>query len=354
MSNTITEWVSAPTEMKSTPVSATSRARSRVRPPEASSVASAVGDRHRLGHLLVGHVVEQDPLAAGVEQLAQLVEVGHLDLDGDVRVGGADRLERRHDAPGREDVVVLDHGHVAEPEAVVDPAAAAHGVLLQRTPVRQRLAGVEHARLGALERLDPAGGRGGDAGQVRGEVEGGALGGEQPARRSGDPHDGRRPRRRGCRRAPGRSPRPRRRGRRRRPAPRRRGRRPPRPRGRRSRRSPAASAGMVAALVMSSAPPGRSSSSAPTMAAYTACGSSPASDSSSSRSPGRSSYAVKLMRPPRPTAAAGVNATAMPSSSRRTSKWPDQRRVVAVREVLAPVRATGLLADAGRTRRAPC
>ena len=39
MSKTLTEWVSAPTEMKSTPVAATSRARSKVSPPEASSLA---------------------------------------------------------------------------------------------------------------------------------------------------------------------------------------------------------------------------------------------------------------------------------------------------------------------------
>ena len=101
MSNTFTECVSAPTEMKSTPVSATSRARSRVRPPEASSTARPALIAHRLGHHRGGHVVEQDPLAAGVEQLAQLVEVGHLDLDREVRVGRTDGLEGRHDAARR-------------------------------------------------------------------------------------------------------------------------------------------------------------------------------------------------------------------------------------------------------------
>ena len=43
---------------------------------------AAAGDPHRLGHRLGGHVVEQDPVAAGVEQRAELVEVGDLDLDG--------------------------------------------------------------------------------------------------------------------------------------------------------------------------------------------------------------------------------------------------------------------------------
>ena len=43
----------------------------------------------------------------------------------------------------------------------------------------QRLAGVADPGAGALERVDPVRGRGGDAGEVAGEVERGALGGEQ-------------------------------------------------------------------------------------------------------------------------------------------------------------------------------
>ena len=88
-SKTFTEWVSAPTEMKSTPVSATSRARSKVSPPEASRRGPAGGDPDRLGHRRGVHVVEQDPVAAGVEQLAELVEVGDLDLHREVGVGRA-------------------------------------------------------------------------------------------------------------------------------------------------------------------------------------------------------------------------------------------------------------------------
>ena len=145
----------------------------------------AVGDLHGLGHLVVGHVVEQDPLAARVEQLAELVEVGHLHLDGEVRVRGADRLEGRDDPAGREHVVVLDHRQVDEAEPVVDAAAAAHGVLLQGAEAGQGLAGVEHPGLGALERGHPVRGGGGDAGEVRGEVQGGALGGQQATDGSG-------------------------------------------------------------------------------------------------------------------------------------------------------------------------
>ena len=130
-SKTFTEWVSAPTEMKSTPVAATSRARSRVRPPEASRVARPAVIRDRLGHRRDVHVVEQDLGAARVEELAQLVEVGDLDLDPQVGVGGPDGLVGRDHAAGGDHVVVLDHRPVGEAEAVVDAAAAAHGVLLQ-------------------------------------------------------------------------------------------------------------------------------------------------------------------------------------------------------------------------------
>ena len=100
----------------------------------------------------------------------------------------ADRLEGRHHAARRKHVVVLDHGHVVEPEAVVDAAAAADGVLLQRAPAREGLAGVEHPGLGALERRDPVRRGGGDPREVRGEVEGGPLGGEQTAGGPEDPH----------------------------------------------------------------------------------------------------------------------------------------------------------------------
>ena len=80
------EWVSAPTEMKSTPVAATSATfssvtparglerRSRCRPALARHLTAA-----RSSSAL--HVVEQQPVGAGVQRLAHLVEVAALDLD---------------------------------------------------------------------------------------------------------------------------------------------------------------------------------------------------------------------------------------------------------------------------------
>ena len=53
---------------------------------------------------------------------------------------------------GRGDVVVLDQGRVAERHAVVDAAAAADGVLLQRPQARRGLAGVADRGAGARRR----------------------------------------------------------------------------------------------------------------------------------------------------------------------------------------------------------
>jgi hypothetical protein len=93
-------------------------------------------------------------LAAGVEQLAQLVEVGDLDLDAQVRVGRADGLVRRHHAAGRDDVVVLDHRPVARLNRWLTPPP-------QRTAyfwrARQPAAscGCRAPGPGALEGVDP-------------------------------------------------------------------------------------------------------------------------------------------------------------------------------------------------------
>ena len=80
------EWVSAPTEMKSTPVSAISRTVSRSTPPEASSdgpvrAGFGVAQRDRPAQGLGVHVVEQQPVGAGAERVGDLVEVAALDLD---------------------------------------------------------------------------------------------------------------------------------------------------------------------------------------------------------------------------------------------------------------------------------
>ena len=111
-------------------------------------------------------------------------ERGHLDLHREPRVAGQHRLVGRHHPARREDVVVLDQRHVRERGPVVDAAAAAHGVLLQRAEARGRLAGVPDPGVRAGERVDPAGGGGRDAREVAEEVQRGALGGEQRRHRA--------------------------------------------------------------------------------------------------------------------------------------------------------------------------
>ncbi len=156
MSKTTTEWVSAPDGDEVDPGLGDLAGPLQGEAARRLQAGPAARDPDRLGHGRRVHVVEQDPVAARVEQGAELVEVGDLDLDGQVRVRRADRLVGRHHAAGRDDVVVLDHRHVAEREPVVDAPAAPDGVLLQGAQARQRLAGVQHPGAGALQGVDPA------------------------------------------------------------------------------------------------------------------------------------------------------------------------------------------------------
>ena len=95
------ECVSAPTEIRSTPVSAIARTVVRLTPPDASRIARPPRDRDRLAHHLDRHVVEQDDLGAGSQRQLELIEVRDLDLDLDrVRNPAArpnDRLADRLD-----------------------------------------------------------------------------------------------------------------------------------------------------------------------------------------------------------------------------------------------------------------
>ena len=118
------------------------------------------------------------------------------------------RVDRRGDAAGRGDVVVLDQRRVAERHPVVDAAAAAHGVLLERPQARGGLAGVADRGAGAGDGVDPVPGQRRDAGQVADQVERGPLGGEQRAGRAGDAEHGLARAARRCRRPRAGRPRP--------------------------------------------------------------------------------------------------------------------------------------------------
>ena len=111
------------------------------------------------------------------------VEGVHLDLDRDRRGEVLHEPVRLGDAPGRGDVVVLHQRHVEQAHAMVDPAPAAHGVLLERPQAGRGLACVAHPGTGSGQCLDPAVRQRRHARQVTQQVERGAFGGEEQAGR---------------------------------------------------------------------------------------------------------------------------------------------------------------------------
>ncbi len=123
--------MSAPTEMKSTPVSAIGANVGERDPARGLERHAAADDLDRPRDLVGAHVVEQDPVGAGLERLDDLFERLGLDLDRDRRVARA-RLDGGTDAPRDPQVVLLDQDRVVEPGAMVRAAAAANRVLLQR------------------------------------------------------------------------------------------------------------------------------------------------------------------------------------------------------------------------------
>ena len=124
-----------------------------------------------------------------VEHLFELIERIDLDLDLDQMAGGLPgALEHGADAAGDRDVIVLDQHRVVEAEAVIEAAAAAHGVFLQRAQPGRGLARADDARLGVGDARDERRGRGGDARQVAEEIERGAFGAENGARIARDRH----------------------------------------------------------------------------------------------------------------------------------------------------------------------
>ena len=134
----------------------TAWALARVSPPLASSRPGRRRARRPPASVDV-HVVEQHQVRAGLHRLRQLGRASSTSTSTG-RPGNCARTARnaaRHPAGG-DHVVVLDQRRVRQPHPVVDPAAAAHRVLLQRPQPGRRLAGVPDRGPGALDRVDPA------------------------------------------------------------------------------------------------------------------------------------------------------------------------------------------------------
>ena len=88
MSSTRTECVSAPTEMKSAPVSAYAPTESRVMRPDTSTFAAPSRISTALRDLVGAHVVDEHDVDAGVARLGHLVERVALDLDDAASASG--------------------------------------------------------------------------------------------------------------------------------------------------------------------------------------------------------------------------------------------------------------------------
>ena len=145
---------------------------------------------HGLAHGREIEIVDQHHVGeADVEHLLELIERVDLDLDLDQMPGrrlGA--RQHRADAARDRDVVVLDQHRVVEAEAVIEAAAAADGVFLQRAQPGVVLRVQMMRALVWAMRAHEGRGRGGDAGEVAEEIERGALGGQDRARIAGDRH----------------------------------------------------------------------------------------------------------------------------------------------------------------------
>ncbi len=111
------------------------------------------------------------------KRLLELIERVDLDLDLDEMADAArEALAAPGEAASGGDVVVLDQHRIVEAEAVIDAAAGADRVFLERAQAGRRLARAGDARARALDRGHIARGERSDAAQAAEEIERGALG----------------------------------------------------------------------------------------------------------------------------------------------------------------------------------
>ena len=178
-----TSLVSAPMEMRSTPVSARARTLSSVTPPEISSTARPGVDAHGLAQRRQVHVVQQHHASRrrpAPRRSCASVSTSISTKSACAATSRRGPQHRRH-AAGRGDVVFLDQHRVVQADAVVGAAAGAHRVLLRQAQARQRLARVDDLRARAAHRIDVGRGLGRDRAEQLQEVERRALGRQQRA-----------------------------------------------------------------------------------------------------------------------------------------------------------------------------
>ena len=177
-------WVSAPTETKSTPVLAISRSVSSVTPPLASSSARPPTCAHRVAQLLgrsccrAGSGARPAPSASSTS-----ASVRHSTSSGArARARGPGRTASPTPPAIAAWFSLIRIASYRPARWFVPPPAATAAFSSVRRPGR-RLARVEDPCAGAVDRLDAAGRHRRHAGQPLQEVQRGALGGQDRARR---------------------------------------------------------------------------------------------------------------------------------------------------------------------------
>ena len=180
------EWVRRPHRQVVAPRSPRTRPpSSRVSPPVASSSArsptAATTSRSSPG-VMLSQSRKSAPASTASSASATVVTSTCTGTSGkrrpDPPVGGGD-------AAGGQLVVVLDHGDVVQAHPLVGAAADPDRVLLQGAQARGGLAGVQHRRLGAGQRVGPGRVWVATPGHPAEQVQRGALGGQQRPGRPG-------------------------------------------------------------------------------------------------------------------------------------------------------------------------
>ena len=148
---------------------------------------AVVDAAHRLAKGVGVEVVEHDTIHTPVVKYRlKFVEVADFYFDSQVFVlcfqvvAGA--VDSGHDASCKVDVVVLEHNHIVQADAMVGAAAAVDGIFLEQTHVGGCLAGVKKLGVKAFEHFDHTVGLGGDTRKALHEIECCTLGGKDAAR----------------------------------------------------------------------------------------------------------------------------------------------------------------------------
>ena len=146
---------------------------------------------HGLAALVGRKVVEHDAVDAGKGQgFAHVVEAAALYFDGTLEAAlgqvGFGAAHGLANSPRQVDVVVFEHDHVVQADAVVAPAAHLNRPFFEHAPARRGFAGVEQGAREVGDLVGVAPGLGGHAAEPLDVVEQGAFGAQQGAQGAAD------------------------------------------------------------------------------------------------------------------------------------------------------------------------